>query len=757
MSLITPDASHSVQLDIEGMTCASCAGRVEKGLNDLPGVTATVNYATEQATVWAEAPDLEKLVAQVEKTGYRARSSSESTGPRPDRVAELRRRVILSALFTVPVVVLSMVPPLQFPGWQWVVAALALPVAAWAAWPFHRSAWVNAKHRAATMDTLVSIGVLAAMGWSFYALFFGGAGVIGMTMQMHLFAPPSEVGNEVYFEVAAAVTTFILLGRYLETRAKRDAGAALQALLRAGAHEARVLREVPGPDGPISLEQVVPIDQLAVGAMCVVRPGDRIPTDGIVREGQSAIDRSVVTGESVPVEVEPGDSVIGGTINAHGRLVVEATRVGADTHLARMATIVERAQNGKARSQRLADSISGVFVPIVMVLSVLTLAGWLIWGPSAEWAFRAAVATLIIACPCALGLATPTALLAGTGRGAELGILLSGPEALEQSRHVDIVAMDKTGTLTTGQMTVVGTAVHGVSEDELWNTLLAVEQSSSHPIAEALRRERPGAVVGTVTESRAHAGFGVSAVHDGKRVWAGRQSWLVQQGQAVPDELADQVDTETQAGYTGVWLAVEGVVWGAVFLSDEPKDTALATVNALRHQGVQVVLLTGDSQGAASRVAELLGIETVIAEVTPEGKVEAVSALQAQGHRVAMVGDGINDAPALATAHVGIALGSGTDQAMSAGDITITRGDIDQVPTALLLARKTLNTIRGNLFWAFAYNVIALPLAMAGVLNPLIAGAAMAFSSVFVVSNSLRLRGFRATSARTSPVQTPRD
>ena len=757
MSLTTPDASHSVQLDIEGMTCASCAGRVEKSLNELPGVTATVNYATEQATVWAQAPDLDSLVAQVEKSGYRARSTSEATGPRPDRVAQLRRRVVISAAFTVPVVVLSMVPPFQFPGWQWVVAALALPVAFWGAWPFHRSAWVNAKHRAATMDTLVSIGVLAAVGWSFYALFFGGAGAIGMTMQMHLFSPPGEVGNEVYFEVAAAVTTFILLGRFLETRAKRDAGAALQALLSAGAHEARILREVPGPDGPIALEQVIPIDQLSVGTLCVVRPGDRIPTDGIVREGQSAVDRSLVTGESVPVEVNPGDSVIGGTINAHGRLVIQATRVGADTHLARMATIVERAQNGKARAQRLADAISSVFVPIVIVLALLTLAGWLIWGPSAEWAFRAAVATLIIACPCALGLATPTALLAGTGRGAELGILLSGPEALEQSRHVDTVVMDKTGTLTTGEMSVVRTEIADAVEDEFWQVLLGVEAASSHPIADAVRSAHPEITPAVVSDSVAHAGFGVSATHGGKAVMAGKRAWLQAEGVEIPKELSAVVDQDESSGFTGVWLAVEGVAWGAVFLSDAAKPAARATVDALRQQGNDVVLLTGDSAGAAHRVAAELGIDTVIAEVTPEGKVEAVQNLQAAGHRVAMVGDGVNDAPALATANVGIALGSGTDQAMSAGDITITRGDIEQVPIALLLARKTLNTIRGNLFWAFAYNVIALPLAMAGLLNPLIAGAAMAFSSVFVVSNSLRLRGFRATTSGTSRAQIQRD
>ena len=747
MSLATPDASHSIQLDIEGMTCASCAQRVEKGLNALPGVTASVNYATERATVWAEAPDISALVTQVEHSGYRASEHTADSPPRPDRLAQLGRRVSVSAVLTVPVVVLSMVPPLQFPGWQWVVLALALPVASWGAWPFHRSAWVNATHGQATMDTLVSIGVLAALGWSLYALILGGAGEIGMTMSMHLFAPPDQIGNEIYLEVAAAVTTFILLGRYLETRAKRDAGAALASLLEAGAAEARVVREVPGPDGPISVETVVPIDQLSVGTRCVVLPGDRIPTDGIVTEGSSAVDQSLVTGESVPVEVAPGDSVIGGTINAHGRVVIEATRVGADTHLARMATIVERAQNGKARAQRLADSISGVFVPIVIVLSILTLIGWLVFGPSAEWAFRAAVATLIIACPCALGLATPTALLAGTGRGAQLGILLSGPEALEHSRHVDTVVLDKTGTLTTGQMSVDHVEIGDVDPDEFWSYLATIESTSSHPIAQAVTAHTPDVPWLKIQQSSTEAGFGLRATIAGKAVMAGRATWLGQEGISAPESLQEAYQGIGVEAMTGVWLAVDGVVWGGVFLSDKPKPGAQATIDALHDRGLDVVILTGDAEGPALLVAEALGIDQVIAGVSPEGKAGAIESLQREGKRVAMVGDGINDAPALATANVGIALGSGTDQAMSAGDITITRGDIEAVPIALQLARKTLGTIRGNLFWAFAYNVVAIPLAVAGVLNPLIAGAAMAFSSVFVVTNSLRLRRFRATSS----------
>ncbi len=749
MSLTTPDASHSIQLDIEGMTCASCAQRVEKSLNDLPGVTATVNYATEKATIWAEAPELDQLVTQVEKSGYRASAHDASSPPKPDKLRALRRRMMISWALTVPVVLLSMIPLLQFPGWQWVVLALAAPVATWGAWPFHRSAWVNAKHRQATMDTLVSVGVLAASGWSLYALILGGAGQIGMTMSMHLFAPPDQVGNEIYLEVAAAVTAFLLLGRYLETRAKRDAGQALASLLEAGVAEARVLREVPGPDGPIAVETVVAIDQLAIGSRCVVRPGDRIPTDGVVIEGASAVDQSLVTGESVPVEVQPGSTVIGGTINAHGRLVIEASRVGGDTHLARMATIVERAQNGKARAQRLADQISGVFVPIVIVLSILTLMGWLVFGPSAEWAFRAAVATLIIACPCALGLATPTALLAGTGRGAELGILLSGPEALEHSRHVDTVVLDKTGTLTTGQMTVSRETVEPVHQQLFWSYLVSVEAGSSHPIAQALVNYAPDSPRRELVDARAEAGFGVAGTIDGHEVVVGKAHWLRERNVSVPEGLSEVFNDESPSAYTAVWMAVEGVVWGGVFLSDEPKTQTASTIAALHKRGLDVVMLTGDAEGPAQHVAGRLGIDRVISGVTPEGKVEAIEALQAEGHRVAMVGDGINDAPALATANVGIALGSGTDQAMSAGDITITRGDIEQIPTALELARKTLGTIRVNLFWAFAYNVVAIPLAVAGVLNPLIAGAAMAFSSVFVVTNSLRLRRFRATTSAT--------
>jgi Cu+-exporting ATPase len=743
-------SAHSIQLDIEGMTCAACAQRVEKGLNKVPGVTASVNYATDRATVWAEAPDLEALLAEVKNTGYSATLHTSSSTPPRDKLADLRRRVLASAVLTVPVVALSMIPPLQFPGWQWLVLALALPVATWGAWPFHRAAWVNLTHRAVTMDTLVSIGVIAAGAWSLYALIWGGAGEIGMTMSMHLIAPPDQIGNEIYFEVAAAVTTFILWGRFLETKAKREAGQALHALLAAGVTEVRVLRSIPSPSGEVEVEALIPIDKLTVGMTFIARPGDRIATDGVIVDGESAIDRSLVTGESVPVDVSAGDHVVGGTINTHGRLVMTATRVGADTDLARMAAIVERAQNGKAKAQRLADSIASVFVPIVIVLALLTLIGWSIFGPSFEWAFRAAVATLIIACPCALGLATPTALLAGTGRGAELGILLSGAEALEDSKHVDTVVLDKTGTLTTGKMSVVREVVaDGIDSDQMWATLIALESGSSHPIATALVAHRRDIdPTPSLTNQMAHSGAGVSAQMGTAEVLAGRARWLHDKGITAPEKLRDEFDETGE--HTAVWLAVDNVLWGGVFLADRPKPQSQATVDALHQRGVSVVMLTGDAEGPAQAIGTELGIDTVIAGVSPEGKVQAIEALHAEGHRVAMVGDGINDAPALASADVGIALGSGTDQAMSAGDITITRGDIEQVPVALDLASRTLGTIRGNLFWAFAYNVVALPLAMAGVLNPLIAGAAMAFSSVFVVTNSLRLRRFRATTTAAS-------
>lgn len=741
-------ALGGVSLDIEGMTCASCATRVEKSLNSLPGVRAAVNYATERATVWADGVDISALVAQVEKSGYRA-APHDSSVPKKDPMVALARRTKWSLIASVPVVALSMIPPIQFPYWQWVVLALALPVATWGAWPFHRSAWVNAKHRQATMDTLVSIGVLSALTWSLYALIFGGAGTPGMTMEMHLFTDPQMAGNEIYLEVAAAVTAFILLGRYLETKAKRDAGQALQALMNAAPTEARVLRQIPGPRGLVDVEVVLRADALKAGERVVVLAGETIPTDGVILEGESALDQSIMTGEALPVDVRPGDHVPGGAINTFGRLVIEATRVGADTQLARMAVLVEQAQSGKAHAQRLADTISGVFVPVVIVLALLTLAGWWIFGPSVEVAFRAAVATLIIACPCALGLATPTALLAGTGRGAQLGILIAGPHALEASRHIDTVVLDKTGTLTTGQMSVADvTVVDGVDPGEFTEIVAAVERNSHHPLAKAISLHFTDQVPveRDVRDVRETPGQGLDATVGGMSVRIGRPGWVV--NEHPPPAITEALSAAQNLGHSTVVVSVDGEVWGVVSVSDTIKPDTAHTIDTLAAMGLHVVLCSGDSQAAAQAIARQLGIDEVIAEVTPEGKVEVVKRLQAEGHQVAMVGDGINDAPALATANVGIAVGSGTDQAMAASDITLTRGGLADVPVSLRLARKTLGTIRGNLFWAFAYNTLAIPAAIAGLLSPLLAGAAMAFSSVFVVTNSLRLTRFRPTTRR---------
>lgn len=742
-------ALGGVSLDIEGMTCASCATRVEKSLNTLPGVRAAVNYATERATIWGDGVEVADLIAQVEKSGYRA-APHDSTVAKKDPLVALVRRTVVSLVVSVPIVALSMIPPLQFPYWQWVVLALALPVATWGAWPFHRSAWVNAKHRQATMDTLVSLGVLAALTWSLYALILGGAGVPGMTMEMHLFADPTMGGNEIYLEVAAAVTAFMLLGRFLETKAKRDAGRALQALVEAAPTTARVIRSIPGPNGLVDVEVSVPAGALVVGDRFVVVAGETVPTDGVVVSGQSALDQSIITGESVPVDVGEGSSVSGGALNTFGRIVVEATRVGADTQLAKMAVMVEQAQSGKAHAQRLADSISGVFVPIVLVLAVLTLAGWWVLGPSVEVAFRAAVATLIIACPCALGLATPTALLAGTGRGAQLGILIAGPTALEASQHIDTVVVDKTGTLTTGQMSVAEVVVaEGVSSSAFAGVVVAVEKNSHHPIARAVAEhfDTPGASTLEVSDLRETPGQGVSAVVAGRQVVIGRRGWLPE-NVSLPTALTEAVIEAQSRGHSTVVVAVDGAVWGVVAVSDTVKPETAETIATLHRMGLRVVMCSGDSLSAARAIADQVGIDEVFADVTPEGKVDVVRALQAEGRRVAMVGDGMNDAPALASANVGIALGQGTDQAIAASDITLTTGDLGAVPVALRLSRKTLGTIRGNLFWAFAYNTVAIPAAMAGLLSPLLAGAAMAFSSVFVVTNSLRLTRFRATTSR---------
>ncbi|PYY64050.1 heavy metal translocating P-type ATPase [Curtobacterium sp. MCPF17_003] len=736
---------RTVELDITGMTCASCANRIERKLGKLPGVTATVNYATEKAQVQVAADgtaDPEALIAAVESAGYGA------TVPAPPAAADadpaldedptgpLRRRLVVSAVLAVPVVVLSMVPVLQFPNWQWLALTLAAPVAVWGALPFHRAAWVNARHGAATMDTLVSVGVLAAFGWSLYALFFGDAGTTGMHMTFSWLATDPEA-TDLYLEVATAVTVFILAGRYMEARAKTQSGAALRALLELGAKDATVLRD--------GAEHRVPASSLVVGDVVVVRPGERIPSDGLVQDGSSAVDLSMLTGESVPVEVGPGDLVTGATINVGGRLVVAITRVGADTELARMGRLVEDAQTGKAEVQRLADRVSGVFVPIVIALAVLAFVGWLVFGGSVTAAFTAAVATLIIACPCALGLATPTALLVGTGRGSQLGILIGGPQVLERTRGVDTVVLDKTGTVTTGSMTLRSVTAVDETEDFVLRLAAAVEDGSEHPVARAVTtaaRAR-GADLAEAEQFTATAGAGVQAVVDGDVVLVGTARWLADSWSiALPTVLSDAVERAEAAGATAVVVARNGSALGVVVVGDTVKPEAADAIARFRALGLHPVLLTGDNEGAAHAVAARVGIDEVHARATPASKLETVRRLQSEGRSVAMVGDGVNDAAALAAADLGIAMGAGTDAAIAASDITVVRGRLTVVADAIRLSRATLGVIKGNLFWAFAYNVAAIPLAMAGLLNPVLAGAAMAFSSVFVVTNSMRLRRF---------------
>jgi P-type Cu+ transporter len=725
MQTPTTGRATGVELTIGGMTCASCAARVERRLNRLEGVTASVNLATEKAQVaFPETMDPAELIAQVEAAGYTA------TLPRPappgvadtDPARPQRNRLLASVALSVPVVAMAMLPALQFRHWQWISLALATPVVAWAAWPFHKATWMNLRHGAATMDTLISVGVLAAFSWSLYALLSGTA------------------ADNLYLEVAAGVTTFILAGRYFEARARRRAGAALRALLELGAKEVAVLR-----DGH---EQRIPVEQLTAGDRFVVRPGDTVATDGVVEEGSSAVDASMLTGESTPVEVAAGDAVVGATVNTGGRLVVRATRVGADTQLAQMARLVADAQNGKAQVQRLADRVAGVFVPAVIALAIATLGWWLVSGAGAAAAFGAGVAVLIIACPCALGLATPTALLVGTGRGAQLGILIKGPEVLESTRRVDTVVLDKTGTVTTGQMTLL--EVHtagGVAATEALRLAGAAEDASGHPIARAIARgaaERVGTLP-PVREFRALEGLGVKAVVDGHAVLVGRSALLEQQDQPLPDGLAAAQAAAARQGRTAVAVAWDGAARAILVVADTAKPTSATAVTQLRQLGLTPVLLTGDNLAAARSVAAQVGIDQVIAEVLPADKVEVVKRLQSDGRVVAMVGDGVNDAAALAQADLGLAMGTGTDVAIQASDLTLVRGDLLAAVDAIRLARRTLRTIQGNLFWAFAYNVAAIPLAAAGLLNPMIAGAAMALSSVFVVSNSLRLRRFRST------------
>jgi Cu+-exporting ATPase len=745
-------AARTVELDIGGMTCASCASRIERKLNRLDGVSATVNLATEKALVsYCGAVTTQDLVRTVEATGYTA-APAVPPDARPgaaagtpgaedaeDPTAALRRRLLVSAALALPVVVLGMVPALQFRSWQWLSLTLAAPVAVWGAWPFHRAAWRGARHGAASMDTLISMGVLAAFGWSVYALFLGDAGEPGMRMPFTLVPARGAAAGEIYLEVAAGVTVLILLGRYLEARAKRSAGAALRALLELGAKDVAVLRD--------GREARVPAVELRAGDRFVVRPGERIATDGVVEEGSSAVDASMLTGESVPVEVTVGDTVVGATVNAGGRLVVRATRVGADTQLAQIARLVERAQTGKAAVQRLADRVSAVFVPAVIVVALGTLAFWLVRGASPEAALSASVAVLIIACPCALGLATPTALLVGTGRGAQLGILIKGPEALESTRRVDTVVLDKTGTVTTGRMRLVEVAAApGVDELEVLRLAGAVEDASEHPIGRAIAegaRARAGADLDPVERFASTQGQGVSGVVAGRAVASGRRGWVADGRPATGLEALERAaEAAEAAGRTPVWVGWDGAVTGVLVVADTLKPTSAEAVAQLRRLRLRPVLLTGDNRRAAGAVAAQLGIDEVLSEVLPADKVAAVARLQAQGRVVAMVGDGVNDAAALATADLGLAMGTGADVAIEASDLALTRGDPRAAADAIRLSRRTLAIIEGNLFWAFAYNVAAIPLAAAGLLNPLVAAAAMACSSLFVVTNSLRLRRF---------------
>lgn len=732
-------AGTPLELAIGGMTCASCVARVERRLDALPGVHATVNLALERATLTLpQGTSPADAIAAVEAAGYSATipSAPINTAPADDTAPDdterraLRTRLRISALLAVPVVVLSMVPPLQFPNWQWLCLALASPVAVWGALPFHRTAWRALRHGSTTMDTLISLGVSAAFLWSVWALFFGDAGRPGMSMPFELLGSRSG-HDEIYLEVAAAVPVLVLAGRYLEARSKRDAGAALRALLRLGAKDAVRITA----DGQ---EELVPASALAVGDRLRVRPGETVAADGTVLEGSSAVDASMLTGESVPVEVGPGSSVTGGVLNAHGLLSVRVDRVGSETTLARIGRLVSDAQAGKARVQRLADRVSSVFVPVVVVLALATLVGWLIAGAGIAAAVSPAVAVLVVACPCALGLATPTAVLVGTGRGSQLGILLRGPEVLEASRRIDTVVLDKTGTLTTGTFQVVES-----SDDESLRMLAAVERGSEHPLAAAIVAGAAHLDVPEAAGFRANAGLGVRARVEGRLVVAGRLRWLEEQWGFAPGDLAERAERATAEGGTVVGVGWDGALRGFAVLRDEPRPEASSTVRALRARGLRVLVLTGDNPRAARAVASAVGIDDVIAEVLPEEKLAVISRLRAEGHRVAFVGDGVNDAAALAAADVGIAMGAGSDAAIEASDITLVGDDLGRVPDALRLGRRTLGIIRGNLFWAFAYNVAAIPLAMAGLLGPLVAGAAMAFSSVFVVLNSLRLRSFR--------------
>ena len=755
-------AGTDVELLLTGMTCASCANRIERKLNKIDGVTATVNYATEKAKVtFADSVTTDDLVAAVESAGYGAKlpkppaaadasgdggqggSGSDADGESDaDRALRtLRDRLIVSAVLSVPVIAMAMVPALQFTNWQWLSLTLAAPVVIWGAWPFHKAAWANLKHGAATMDTLVSMGTSAAFGWSVYALFWGDAGMPGMTHPFELTIERTSGTMNIYLEAAAGIITFILLGRYIEHRSKRNAGAALRALLDMGARDVAVLRD--------GVEQRIPVAQLAAGDRFVVRPGEKIATDGVVVEGRSAVDASMLTGESVPVEVSVGDSVVGATVNAGGRLVVEATRVGADTQLAQMAKLVEDAQTGKAAVQRLADRISGIFVPVVIAIAVGTFGFWLGSDAGVAGALTAMVAVLIVACPCALGLATPTALMVGTGRGAQLGILIKGPEVLEQTRKVDTVVLDKTGTVTTGEMTLAEVHVaSGQDSAEVLRLAGALEDSSEHPIARAIAdAAREAGELGKVEDFGNVEGLGVQGIVDGHAVLVGRPQLLAEWSQHLPSDLQAEFDGASDRGLTAVAVGWDGQARAVLVVADEVKKTSAEAIRELRELGLRPILLTGDNTRVARTVAAQVGIaeDDVFAEVLPSDKVDVVKKLQAEGRVVAMIGDGVNDAAALAQADLGLAMGTGTDVAIEASDLTLVRGDLRVAVDAIRLSRRTLSIIKSNLFWAFGYNTAAIPIAAAGLLNPMLAGAAMAFSSVSVVGNSLRLKRFRSS------------